>query len=147
MKYRKIIFVCRDNSTLGPMAEAIYRSICGFEDVTILSRGLVVFFKTPINPKVEVTLSSHGIKDVKTRTEPLEDSDLDRSTLVLAMNERQKKLFHEKYPLFEISTLCEYVGEKEIEDPYGGTLMDYEKCFSEMSVVLRKLSDRIGEEK
>ena len=147
MKYRKIIFVCRDNSTLSPMAEAIYKSICTYEDVSILSRGLVVFFKSPINPKVEVTLSSHGIKDVKQKTEPLEEADLEHGTLVLAMDKRQKMLFHEKYPLIEISTLCEYVGEKEIEDPYGGNLMDYDKYFSEMSLVLRKLSDRLEEEK
>ena len=146
MKYKKIIFICRDNSTLSPLAEAIFKSICNEEEVIIESRGLVVLFEAPINPKIGVVLGSHGIEYSKERTKGLSEADFTRDTLVLAMNERSAKLCDERFPMIQVATLYDFVGEKEVEDPYGGNLIDYEKCFSEMSVVLRKLSERLGEE-
>ena len=146
MKYKKIIFVCRDNSTLSPLAEAIFKNICKDKDLEIESRGLVVLFEAPINPKITVVLGSHGIENCRERTKALAESDCTGGTLVLAMNEKSAMLCNERFPMLKITTVYDYVNEKEPEDPYGGTLIDYEKCFSEMSVVLRKLSERLGEE-
>ena len=115
MKYKKIIFVCRDNSTLSPLAEAIFKSICKDEDVIIESRGLVVLFEAPINPKISVVLGSHGIKNSKERTRGLSENDFTRDTLVLAMNERSARLCDEKFPMVQAATLYDFVGEKEEE--------------------------------
>ena len=143
MKYDKVLFICRDNQTMGPMAEAIYKSICPFENLEIASRGLVVLFEAPINPKVSVVLASHGLEPASETAKGLDESDFTRSTLVLTMTESQRDMFHEKYPLISTAVLSEYVGEKEASDPYGGSLICYEKCFSDLSLMLRKLSEQI----
>ncbi len=143
MKYDKVLFICRDNQTMGPMAEAIYKSICPVEGLEISSRGLVVLFEAPINPKVSVVLGSHGLAPASENSKGLDESDFTRATLVLTMNEKQRDMFHEKYPLIPAAVLSEYVGNMELTDPYGGSLMDYEKCFSELSLMLRKLTEQM----
>ena len=132
---------------MGPMAEAIYKSINTDEKVDILSRGLVVMFPAPINPKTEVVLGSHGLEAVNKTAQALTDEDIiAEGTLVLCMDETQREMFHDRYPLINAAVLTEYVGEPELEDPYGGTLMDYEKCFSSLSLALRKLNAKLSEE-
>lgn len=145
MRYTRILFIGRDNSTLGPFAESIFKSIWHDERVEIISRGRVVLFEAPVNPKIEVVLGSHDIPLTCSVTKPLTEEDFDRNTLVLTMNEDQRQEFFEAYPLIDVAVLSDYVGEAEIEDPYGGTLMDYENCFVRLSVILKKLALKLEE--
>lgn len=145
MKYTRILFISRDDATLGPLAEAIFRNVCHEESVEVLSRGLVVLFEGPINPKVQVVLGSHGIEALSSTTRALSEQDFDRETLVLTMNPEQRDTFYASYPLIDVAVLNEFVGEQEIIDPYGGTLMDYEKCFEQLMVVLKKLAMKLEE--
>lgn len=145
MKYTRILFISRDDSTLGPLAETIFKSVCHDEQAEVLSRGLVVLFEGPINPKVQVVLGSHGLEALSTTTRALSEQDFDRETLVLTMNSEQRDAFYTAYPLIDVAVLNEFVGEQEIIDPYGGTLMDYEKCFEQLTVILKKLAMKLEE--
>ena len=51
-EYSKIIFVCKENVILSPMAEWIMKSILMDKSKEICSRGLVVFFQEQRNMKV-----------------------------------------------------------------------------------------------
>ena len=53
-KYNKLIFVCTGNTCRSPMAEAIYKNLDKETDIKVFSRGLVVLFGEPINPKAEI---------------------------------------------------------------------------------------------
>ena len=129
------------------MAETIYKSINPESGADVISRGLVVMFPVPINPKTEVVLGSHGLEPAEKTAKALSDDDIiPGGTLVLCMNETQREMFHDRFPLINAAVLTEYVGEPELEDPYGGTLMDYEKCFSSLSLALRKLNAKLSEE-
>lgn len=132
--------------TLGPMAEAILKSICQDSEVEIASRGLVVLFPGPINPKVEVVLANHGLEASSEIARQLVESDFNRETLVLSMNARERDMFHSRYPLISVATLGDFIGEKDVDDPFGGSLIDYEKCFQNLSVMIRKLKERAEEE-
>jgi len=54
IKYEKIIFVCTGNTCRSPMAATIYRSLETNSDIKVISRGLVVLFSEPSNPKAEI---------------------------------------------------------------------------------------------
>ncbi|MCR4841476.1 MAG: hypothetical protein K5848_08055 [Lachnospiraceae bacterium] len=146
MKYDKILFLSHDNSTTGPMAEAIFKNICKLPELTITARGAVVLFETPINPKVEVVLGSHGLTPVSGTTRPLTEKDFTSSTLVLAIGQPELEFFRERYPLINAARLNEFVGAPEITDPHGGSLIDYENCFAQLSVMLKKLEIMIEEQ-
>ena len=59
--YDKVIFVSKGNTFSSPLVEAIYRDKAPNWLPESMSRGTVVLFSEPINPKVNVLLSSHDI--------------------------------------------------------------------------------------
>jgi protein-tyrosine-phosphatase len=139
MKYGRILFVCRDNTTLSPLAEAIFHNAYTGEPVETGSRGVVVLFEVPINPKVNVVLGSHGMEAASATTKKLSSADINSKTLVLVMYQSEKDTLVKEYPDADIEVLSRLVNEEEIFDPYGGTLMDYEKAFGQLSIIIKKL--------
>ena len=146
MAVMRIIFLCRDNGALSPMAESIFLSLYRGKPIYVASRGLVVLFETPFNPKMETVLASHNLKPVREHTLGLEKEELTGDTLVIAMNKRAAEQFRRIYPDVKCRTLAELSGEEgDCRDPYGGTVMDYEECFNEIGRRIRKLLPKLSE--
>ena len=146
--YSRIIFVCRSNTSRSPMAEAIFKSMETNHDIEVLSRGSVVLFPEPINPKVEVVLKNNNLEVIRDKAKQLEKKDIVENTLILTMSEQLK---HEVMSNFEnvenVHNLTEFVGEQgDVVDPYGGTLKEYEVCFTDLVRLVKKTVYKINEE-
>ena len=98
LKYKKLIFVCTGNTCRSPMAEVIFRNLDQESDILVLSRGLVVLFGEPVNPKTEVVLNKHDLEIKNHISEGLKDSDIDDRTLILTMTNAHKIRLLETYP-------------------------------------------------
>ena len=63
------------------------------------------------------------------------------------MTDKQKKQAQEKLELTEnVFTIKEFNGEEgEVKDPYGGTLVDYEECFTELLRLIKKTIYKLDE--
>lgn len=144
MKYDKIVFLTKDDSSLGPMAAAALKKIR--PELDVCSRGLVVLFEAPVNPKAEVVILSHDAELLSKRSKAISDMDVTRSALVVTMNESDKARFHETYSLIDAEVLNEYIDESPIDDPYGGELLVYEKCYERLFVMVKKLLLRLDKE-
>lgn len=140
-RYKKIMFVCTDNTAQSLMAEMICKNMVTDEELEIVSRGLVVLFPEPVNPKAEVVLINHGITLGERATVGLKQSDIDEGTLLFTMNREQKEKITRDYDMVtSIYTLKGFIEEEgDVMDPYGGTLVEYEECYGELSRLIKKM--------
>lgn len=149
-KYDRLIFASNSDTAVGPMAEAILQSKYLLEELEITSKGIVVLFPEPINPKAEAILVSHGLTMKHHMSEPLHREDFTERTLVITFDEElRQRLIKEYEPEFEnrIQVLPEYVGKGEaLLNPYGGTLADYGQCFEALEALISRLVIHLNEE-
>ena len=142
----KVIFVCVGNTCRSPMAATIMSTFLQGTDILVQSRGMVVLFPEPYNPKAVAVASKHGMIMVSDSTKQIEKEDFDNNTLVLVMNSNMKKKLYDKYDrAINVYTLSEYAGEGDIEvlDPYGNGMEEYNKCFEQLYILLEKAARNI----
>ena len=96
-RYNKILFVCTGNTCRSPMAEAIYRSMTGNQQLQAASRGTVVLFPEPSNPKADTVLENHNLALEGHVSRQLTEEDLGEGTLVLTMTEKLKQHIQESF--------------------------------------------------
>ena len=143
-RYDKLLLVDKEDTAMAPMAEAIMQHRLLLEDILIESRGLVVLFEEPVNPRTEKILDMKGlITEQQHTSRQLEESDFDERTLILTMQQAQKdKIMAEYRDPLNVFTLREYVGaDEDPSDPYGGDLEEYETCFEQLWFMTNRLAD------
>ncbi|MBO5461082.1 MAG: threonylcarbamoyl-AMP synthase [Ruminococcus sp.] len=147
-KYRRIVFVSEADTCLGPMAAELMRSTELLQEYVIDSKGMVVLFPEPVNPKAEAVLKTAGLSMEGHQASAFSEAETEGDILVLTMNAEQKKRLAEKYPtLNNLYTFSEFVGEEEeIEDPYGQPLAVYGKSLEKLSLLTKKLADKLNAE-
>ena len=146
MDYSKVVFVCKENVTISPMAEWIMKSILMDKSIEICSRGLVVLFSEPINQKAVDLLKLHSVPCEEQSSRLLRAEDIDEKTLVITMAFTEKVKVLEDYDLTEhVYTLREFVGlEDDVLDPYGGDEATYEALYVELKDLLYRMKKRLG---
>ena len=115
----KVIFVCVGNTCRSPMAATIMSTFLQGTDILVQSRGMVVLFPEPYNPKAVAVASKHGMIMVSDSTKQIENEDFDNNTLVLVMNSNMKKKLYDKYGKDfiydpDMYTRCQNMQEKVI---------------------------------
>lgn len=145
MAYNKLIFVCKENVYLSPMAEWIMKSILMDKSKQICSRGLVVLFPEPRNKKVTDVLMNHAIPCEEQVSQEFDISEVDDETLVVAMNFTEKVRLVEEFGLTDnVVTLLEFVEEEEdVIDPYGGDEEAYDKFYVELKELLYRAKKKL----
>lgn len=146
--FKKVVFVCTDNTCLSNIAAAVFGNILGDRDIAVASRGLEVLFPEPINQKAVAILKSHGVSLLDNEAKPLESTDLGDDTLVLTMSTMNKIAVLDGYPdARNVYTLAEFVGEPgEVSLPFGGTLADYGRCYEHIDMLTKLAAEQIFKE-
>ena len=130
--YNKIIFVCTGNTCRSPMAATIMQHNLIGTDISVESRGMVVLFPEPYNPKAVAVAASHGMIMPSNNAKQIENSDFGKDTLVLVMDSLMKtKLYNHYDKAINVYTINEFIGSDNVEvnDPYGQGIEEYHHCF------------------
>ena len=146
-RFHSLCFISQTDTAEGPMAAAILRRQDLREDYRIFSRGLVVLFPEPLNPKSEVVLGRHGYTLPEHVSKPLDPEEIEADTLVLTMDPLQKqKLLYEMGVAGEVYTLQEFLGRKvHIDQPLGEPLEAYEDYFRGVEDTVKALAEKLNE--
>lgn len=145
-RYDQLIFVCITNTLLSPLAEGIYRNNSPEWMPKGISRGLVVLFEEPINPKCNVLLTQNGFAiSGHSQSRQLAKEDLTSNTLVLTMTLSEKvKLIEEFEHEDNVYTIGEFVGEDtDMVDPGGSEEEKYKECFDELVLRVNKVIQKL----
>ncbi len=148
----RVILTDKDGTARAPMAGAILAEEGWNEEkIELLVRGLVVLFSEPVSQKADAVLVANGIDLSGYRSEQLKNTDVDEDTLVLILEEKDRKavtdILGEEFS-DQIHVLTELCGEElEIMDPYGGPVGSYGVCFETMSITLKKFLNLVRDGK
>lgn len=146
-KYNKVIFVCNGNTCRSPMAATIMNSITKNRDLSVISRGMIVLFEEPYNPKAVAVCAVHDLIMPNNPATQMTREDFGNDTLVLTMSAKQKsKIYAEFDNAINVYTLSEYVGEPEeveIPDPCGKGIEEYKKCYDGIYELVSKAAARM----
>lgn len=148
MKINQILFVTQTDTARGPMAAYIMREKHILKDIQVTSRGVVVLFPEPMNPKAEVILGKHGIIPKGHQSRELEEKDMSKGTIILTMDDSLCLKLRKRYPKFkDIYLFSEYIGlEGNILNPYGANLEEYDKCYETIEGMVKLLVLQLSEE-
>lgn len=147
-KYDKLVFICTNNTSRSPIAEGIMKQLLGGRQLEVTSKGLVVLFEEPINPKVVAAAERYGVYLEENMSRQLQEEDVGDRTLLLTMTEQQKRNIYETYEnALNVYTLNEFVGgQGDIEDLCGGEMSDYLESFDTISTLVNLAAEKLFSE-
>ena len=141
MQIRKIVFVSEENTFTSPVAEAIARDKYKISKIELESRGMVVLFPEPPNPKGVTIAKSRGVNMDSHKAKAIEKTLFAPDVLVLTMTEKTKNTIYESFDTaVNVYTIKEYVGmDGDLDTPYGKGLKEYGECYNQIEELVEKV--------
>ena len=121
-RFNKVIFICMGNTCRSPMAATIMTKL--MPDIRVESRGMVVLFPEPYNPKAVAVAARHDMIMPSNVSVQVVNDDFGIDTLVLTMNSSMKQKIYDTF---------------EVPDPYGKGVEEYNKCFEQLYSYVEKV--------
>lgn len=137
-----IVTVCTANICRSPMAEALLRHALAAQDeplkgLKIVSAGVAARPGDRVSENSVVALKKVGLDIKAHKSQPLTRELIDNAVAVLCMTESHRAMIQLSFDpvpqhIYLFREFMPRAVGKEIGDPYGGPLNEYEACRDEM---------------
>lgn len=142
MSTRRVLFICTGNTCRSPMAMALLRSKVADQEFDVRSAGLRSMQGFDASENSLQVLRERGI-ELEHYTQVFDDVLGRWSDIILTMTRQHKQEVGERYPELKerTFTLYEYVTglERDINDPYGGSMNVYRQVRNELEPLVNRL--------
>jgi protein-tyrosine-phosphatase len=143
VKMRSVLFVCTANRCRSPMAEALFKQEVARRGETaqwqIQSAGTWTEPGLPATQFSQMVMERRQIDLAPHRSQPVDGELLRAAGVILVMTQNHRESLLVEFPEIagRVYLLSQLVDRKfDIEDPYGGSLADYEVCADDIQNIL-----------
>lgn len=144
-----ILFVCTGNTCRSPMAEGLLRYIAQDQglDIEVKSAGIAVYQDDYAAINSIDTMRDINIDISDHKSIQIDEDLIDEADLILTMASGHKDAILFQFPLCEdkVFNLLEYAYDmdKDVADPFGGSLETYEKTRDEIYRAILDIVEKI----
>ncbi len=154
---KRILFVCYGNLCRSVLAEALMRKLLdtrGLDHIEVGSAGIGAFPDYPAPQQIVEVAQDRDLGVNGHRSRPLDGVLLDWADLVLVMESYMREEISRMWPgkdmdkvLLLGSCAPEFALIRGIQDPFGGSLEDFDRCYGEIEASVKGLFERLVSEK
>lgn len=141
----KILFVCTGNTCRSPLAQGLAKNLFP-EDFEVLSAGINAIEGQPVSENTVQVLKEKNIDISNNKAVKIQEQLLNTADYIFTMTKNHELYLVNVYPGFrsKINRLGDFVdNNKDILDPWGGSLDDYRCCANELEAMLNILAKRL----
>ena len=138
----RLLFVCSGNTCRSPVAAVVARALVAERgtDLVVASAGISAVDGSPASGHAQSVVAALGGDLTDHRSVRVSGSLLATADLILTMTEAHRDRLLEQWPAVagRVMTLGEAAGiDQDIEDPFGGSLEDYERMAAQVGRLIR----------
>lgn len=139
----RITFCCTGNTCRSPMAKFIMRDMLDKRRITgveVDSAGVYCADGVDMSMNASAALKNMGIDAGEHLSKMINSQIIKNSDYIFTMTKAHAELLKANFGVLDnVYTLGEYVGEGDVNDPYGGNVLEY-TC---SAVLIRNLLDKL----
>lgn len=152
MNVSRLLFVCSGNTCRSPMAEVIARDLASKHglEFEFRSAGLMATEAAPAAEPARIVASTHGLDLTGHSSKQLTPGDLDWADLVFGMTYGHVDAVRRQAPGVPSLPITGFLPHDNpgagvgVDDPYGGSIDDYEQVWSTLEEALEAMLKRLG---
>nr|MBC7245082.1 low molecular weight protein arginine phosphatase [Chloroflexota bacterium] len=137
---KTVLFVCTGNVCRSPMAAGFFYDKLVQERmdgcVRVRSAGIWALEGQPASAYALQVMGEHGLDISAHRGRNLTQADVDEADIILVMTKRHAEIINRDFAnsVGKVRLLSEMAGEPyDIQDPYGGSLLEYRRTAAELA--------------
>ena len=152
MAPRSVLFVCTANQCRSPMAEALLKALAAQRGEAdrwqIQSAGTWAEPGRPATQLSQAIMRQRNIDLSAHRSHPVDAEGLAAAALILVMTQHHQEALQAEFPEVQdkVLLLSQLIDRNfDVEDPFGGSVDDYELCATDLQNILIDGYDRLAE--
>jgi protein arginine phosphatase len=137
-----ILFVCTGNTCRSPMAEALLKKR-NLKEIEVRSAGVYALDGSASSTNAQRVLDEQNIPH-NHQSSMLTNTLVSWSTYIFTMTEGHKQAVISRFPdagskTYSLKEFAKLEGNRDIADPFGGSIEEYRKSFLEIQEAIEKV--------